>query len=68
MPDLLQLQQLTDRLRHVGEVLEVAVLRSGSIALRTVTPAICIASEFRGLRVWAGDETGGGGEWEGLAE
>ncbi|KAJ7300056.1 hypothetical protein O6H91_Y083800 [Diphasiastrum complanatum] len=51
MPDLLQVQTLVERLKNVGDVLEVAVTQYGDLHLQVTTTMVSIGSEFRKLRV-----------------
>eukprot|EP00897_Mesotaenium_endlicherianum_P005618 jgi/Mesen1/5084/ME000252S04193 len=56
LPELMHLQALVERLRSVGEILDVGVSQSGDLSLRVVTATVTIGTEFRRLRVW-GDRT-----------
>eukprot|EP00898_Chlorokybus_atmophyticus_P006928 jgi/Chlat1/7236/Chrsp58S06890 len=51
MPDLSQLQSVSDRLKNVGDVLRVAVFRSGGLHLRVYTSCVSIGTSYRNLRV-----------------
>ncbi|EFJ20497.1 hypothetical protein SELMODRAFT_108915 [Selaginella moellendorffii] len=51
MPDLGQLQILVDRLKNVGEALDVAVTFHGDVHLQVSTTLVSIGSEFRRLQV-----------------
>lgn len=51
VPDLHQLQILAERLKNVGEVLEVAVTQHGDLHLQVSTTMVTIGSEYRKLRV-----------------
>ncbi|GJP36391.1 hypothetical protein CLOM_g20903 [Closterium sp. NIES-68] len=82
LPDLPSLRQLMERLQSVGDVADVATMRCGALAMRTQTPSISIAAQFRNLRVFganaesqqsgadpgAGSRQGGGSEEEAEAD
>ncbi|GLJ04746.1 hypothetical protein SUGI_0002510 [Cryptomeria japonica] len=51
VPDLVQLQSLIDRLKNVGEVLDVAITQYGDFHLKVSTTCITIGSDYRRLRV-----------------
>lgn len=51
VPDLLRLQNLVDRLKHVGDVLNVSITQYGDLHLQVSTSLITVGSEFRKLRV-----------------
>ncbi|KAH9327646.1 hypothetical protein KI387_007824, partial [Taxus chinensis] len=51
VPDLLQLQSLVDRLKNVGEVLDVGITQYGDFHLKVSTTAVTIGSDNRRLRV-----------------
>lgn len=51
VPDLHQLQTLANRLKNVGEILEIAVTQYGDLHLHISTSMVTIGSEFRKLRV-----------------
>ncbi|KAF6133981.1 hypothetical protein GIB67_040745 [Kingdonia uniflora] len=49
--DLLQLQSFVDRLKHVGDLLNVSITQYGDLHLQVSTTLITIGAEFRKLRV-----------------
>lgn len=51
VPDLLQLQSLVDRLKNVGEVLDVAISQHGDLHLKVSTTFVTVGSEYSRLRV-----------------
>ncbi|KAL3695329.1 hypothetical protein R1sor_009405 [Riccia sorocarpa] len=51
VPNLLQLTSLVERLKNVGDVLEVGVTQYGDLHLHVSTTLVSIGSEFRSLRV-----------------
>lgn len=51
VPDLFKLQGLVDRLKNVGEQLDVGVTQYGDLHLNVTTTSVKIGSEFRKLRV-----------------
>ncbi|XP_077244198.1 hus1-like protein [Tasmannia lanceolata] len=51
VPDLLQLQNLVDRLKHISDVLNVFITQYGDLHLQVCTTLITLGSEFRKLRV-----------------
>ncbi|KAG6542819.1 hypothetical protein Mapa_015723 [Marchantia paleacea] len=51
VPNLMQLHALVERLKNVGEVLEVGVTQYGDLHLQVSTTLVSIGSEFRNLRV-----------------
>ncbi|XP_058097747.1 checkpoint protein hus1 [Magnolia sinica] len=51
VPDLLQLQNLVDRLKHVGDLLNISISQYGDLHLQVSTTLITVGSEFRKLRV-----------------
>ncbi|XP_042504583.1 uncharacterized protein LOC122081484 isoform X2 [Macadamia integrifolia] len=51
IPDLLQLQNFVDRLKQVGDLLNVSITQYGDLHLQVSTTLITVGSEFRKLRV-----------------
>lgn len=51
VPDLLQLQNLVDRLKQVGDLLTVSISQYGDLHLQVSTSLITVGSDFRKLRV-----------------
>ncbi|KAJ4960561.1 hypothetical protein NE237_020471 [Protea cynaroides] len=51
IPDLLQLQNLADRLKQVGDLLNVSITQYGDLHLQVSTTLITVGSEFRKLGV-----------------
>ena len=51
VPDLLQLQSLVDRLKNVGEVLDVAITQHGDLHLKVSTTFVTVGSDYSRLRV-----------------
>ncbi|CAM6101439.1 unnamed protein product [Calypogeia fissa] len=51
VPDIVKLQALVDRLKNVGEQLDVGVTQYGDLHLNVSTTSVKIGSEFRKLRV-----------------
>eukprot|EP00249_Psilotum_nudum_P008038 c21001_g1_i2 orf=74-1009(+) len=51
VPDLHQLQVLADRLKNVGEILEVTITQHGDLHLQVSTTMVTIGTEFRKLWV-----------------
>eukprot|EP00262_Sarcandra_glabra_P015724 TRINITY_DN490_c1_g2_i1.p1 TRINITY_DN490_c1_g2~~TRINITY_DN490_c1_g2_i1.p1 ORF type:complete len:314 (-),score=42.62 TRINITY_DN490_c1_g2_i1:742-1683(-) len=51
VPDLLQLQNLVDRLKHVGDLLNVSITQYGDFQLQVSTTMVTVGAEFRKLRV-----------------
>ncbi|CAI5985974.1 unnamed protein product [Closterium sp. NIES-64] len=51
LPDLPSLRHLVERLQSVGDVADVATMRSGALAMRTHTPSITVAAQFKNLKV-----------------
>ncbi|XP_076892794.1 uncharacterized protein LOC143544617 [Bidens hawaiensis] len=63
VPDMNQLQSFVDRMKHVGDVLNVSITKYGDLHLQISTSLITLGAEFRKLkvigeqaRVPAGDE------------
>ncbi|CAI5529044.1 unnamed protein product [Closterium sp. Naga37s-1] len=52
LPDLPSLRHLVERLQSVGDVADVATMRSGALAMRTHTPSITVAAQFKNLKQW----------------
>ncbi|CAI7807605.1 unnamed protein product [Closterium sp. NIES-53] len=52
LPDLPSLRHLVERLQSVGDVADVATMRSGALAMRTHTPSITVAAQFKNLKVF----------------
>ncbi|CAI5458577.1 unnamed protein product [Closterium sp. Yama58-4] len=52
LPDLPSLRHLVERLQSVGDVADVATMSSGALAMRTHTPSITVATQFKNLRVF----------------
>ncbi|CAI5985387.1 unnamed protein product [Closterium sp. NIES-65] len=52
LPDLPSLRHLVERLQSVGDVADVATMRSGALAMRTYTPSITVAAQFKNLKVF----------------
>ncbi|XP_043702852.1 uncharacterized protein LOC122653009 isoform X2 [Telopea speciosissima] len=51
IPDLLQLQNFVDRLKQVGDLLNVSITQYGDLHLQVSTTLTTVGSEFRKLRV-----------------
>lgn len=51
VPDLLQLQNLVDRLKQVGDLLTVSISQYGDLHLQVSTSLITVGFDFRKLRV-----------------
>ncbi|KAF8407398.1 hypothetical protein HHK36_006529 [Tetracentron sinense] len=51
VPDLVQLQSFVDRLKHVGDLLNISITQYGDLHLQVSTTLITVGSEFRKLRV-----------------
>ncbi|KAI3952514.1 hypothetical protein MKX01_022005 [Papaver californicum] len=51
VPDLGQLQSFVDRLKHVGDLLNISVAQYGDLHLQVSTTLISLGQEFRKLRV-----------------
>lgn len=51
LPDLVALQALVERLKAVGEVLDVGLTQAGDLFLRVITAFVSIGTQFRHLRV-----------------
>ncbi|KAL5537434.1 hypothetical protein UlMin_042955 [Ulmus minor] len=51
VPDLNQLQNFVDRLKHVGELLNVSISKYGDLHLQISTTLITLGAEFRRLLV-----------------
>ncbi|XP_019055424.1 PREDICTED: uncharacterized protein LOC104610120 isoform X2 [Nelumbo nucifera] len=51
VPDLLQLQNFVDRLKHVGDLLNVSITQYGDLHLQVSTTLITVGAEFQKLRV-----------------
>ncbi|XP_076931604.1 uncharacterized protein LOC143596810 [Bidens hawaiensis] len=63
VPDMNQLQSFVDRMKHVGDVLNVSITKYGDLHLQISTSLVTLGAEFRKLkvigeqaRVPAGDE------------
>ncbi|CAI5985960.1 unnamed protein product [Closterium sp. NIES-64] len=52
LPDLPSLRHLVERLQSVGDVADVTTMRSGALAMRTHTPSITVAAQFKNLKVF----------------
>lgn len=52
LPELVQLQGLIERLKNMGEVLEVGVAQYGDLTLRMTSTKVSIGTQYRQLRVW----------------
>eukprot|EP00271_Cylindrocystis_brebissonii_P020585 TRINITY_DN6880_c0_g1_i2.p1 TRINITY_DN6880_c0_g1~~TRINITY_DN6880_c0_g1_i2.p1 ORF type:complete len:243 (-),score=40.84 TRINITY_DN6880_c0_g1_i2:281-1009(-) len=52
LPDLAQLLALVERLKSLGEILEVGVAQQGDLTLRVATQTVSIGAEYRNLCVW----------------
>ncbi|CAI5529670.1 unnamed protein product [Closterium sp. Naga37s-1] len=52
LPDLPSLRHLVERLQSVGDMADVATMRSGALAMRTHTPSITVAAQFKNLKVF----------------
>lgn len=57
LPDLVQLQGLVDKLRSIGEILDVGVSQQGDFFMRIATSSVSIGTEFRQLQVWGATAT-----------
>ncbi|CAI6009862.1 unnamed protein product [Closterium sp. NIES-65] len=51
LQNLPSLRHLVERLQSVGDVADVATMRSGALAMRTHTPSITVAAQFKNLKV-----------------
>ena len=51
VPDLNQLQNFVDRMKHVGDVLEVSISKYGDLHVQISTTMITLGAEFRKLLV-----------------
>jgi HUS1 checkpoint protein len=51
LPDLVALQALVERMKAVGEVLDVGLTQAGDLFLRVTTSFVSIGTQFRHLRV-----------------
>lgn len=51
VPDLGQLQSFVDRLKHVGDLLNISITQYGDLHLQVSTTLISLGQEFRKLRV-----------------
>lgn len=51
VPDMNQLQNFVDRMKHVGDVLNVSITKYGDLHLQISTSLITLGAEFRKLKV-----------------
>ena len=51
VPDMNQLQNFVDRMKHVGDVLNVSISKYGDLHLQISTSLITLGAEFRKLKV-----------------
>ncbi|KAK1422442.1 hypothetical protein QVD17_25560 [Tagetes erecta] len=51
VPDMNQLQSFVDRMKHVGDVLNVSITKYGDLHLQISTSLITLGAEFRKLKV-----------------
>ncbi|OVA10825.1 Checkpoint protein Hus1/Mec3 [Macleaya cordata] len=51
VPDLHQLQSFVDRLKHVGDLLNISITQYGDLHLQVSTTLISLGQEFRKLRI-----------------
>ncbi|XP_020526300.1 checkpoint protein hus1 isoform X3 [Amborella trichopoda] len=51
VPDLFQLQSLVERLKHVGELLNVSITQYGDLHLQVSSTLVTLGTEYRKLRV-----------------
>ncbi|KAI3750252.1 hypothetical protein L2E82_20885 [Cichorium intybus] len=54
-PDMNQLQNFVDRMKHVGDVLNVSIRKSGDLHLQISTTLVTLGAEFRKL-VFVGEQ------------
>ena len=52
LPEIGQLQALIERLRNVGELLQVGISQPGDLTLSISTPQVAMGTQYSHLRVW----------------
>lgn len=57
LPELVQLQLQVERLKNLGEILDVGISKYGFLTLTISTPLIAVTSEYTQLQIW-GDNHG----------
>ena len=52
LPEIGQLQALIERLRNVGELLQVGISQPGDLTLSISTAQVAMGTQYSHLRVW----------------